>query len=82
MARISSGSSDGANWAERWGADDAGTSRWSELRLRSGSRTPAGWAIWRVRRAEELGVIAREEWMSPRLFFGVLLGAGLLMLKV
>ena len=76
MARISSGSSDGASWAERWGADDAGTSRWSELRS-FGSR--AGWAIQRARRAEELEVIAREEWISPRLFFGVLLGAGLLM---
>jgi hypothetical protein len=79
MARISSGSSEGASWAERWGADDAGTSRWSELRL-FGSR--AGWAVRRGRRAEELGVIAREEWISPRLFLGVLLGAGLLILKV
>ena len=81
MARISSGSSDGASWAERWGADDAGTSRWSELRSFR-SRALTGWAIWRARRAEELGVIAREEWISPRLFFGVLLGAGLLVLKV
>jgi hypothetical protein len=77
MARISSGSSEGASWAERWGADDAGTSRWSELILFG-----SDWAVRRARRAEELGVIARVEWMSPRLFFGVLLAAGLLIFKI
>ena len=56
MARISSGSSEGAGWAERWGTDEGGISRLSELRL-FGS-----WVGW-VRRGRwvELGVIAREE---------------------
>jgi len=67
MARISSGSSEGAGAADRFGPSERGTSRCVPSELRSGSlgvrRT--------LRRADALGVIEREEWMSPRRFLGV-----------
>jgi hypothetical protein len=60
MARISSGSSESAGWAERWGADEAGISRWSELKLFGST---VAWVVVCVRRGRraKLGVIASEE---------------------
>jgi hypothetical protein len=74
MARISSGSSEGAGAADKLGPSERGTSRCVPSELRSGSlgvrRT--------LRRADALGVIESEEWMSPRRFLGVLGPAGAL----
>ena len=78
MALISSGSSEGAAGAERLGAAlDNGTSRWvpSELRL-SGSVFLTG--CRRARRADAVGVMEKDEWMSPRRFLGVFVTNGLL----
>jgi hypothetical protein len=76
IARISSGSSEGAAGAERSGADeDGGRERWvlSEFRLSSFSR------LTRFALRETEGVRDREEWMSPRRFLGgVVTAAGLL----
>lgn len=67
MARISSGSSEGAGAADRFGPSERGTSRCVPSELRSGSlgvrRT--------LRRADALGVMEREEWISPLRFLGV-----------
>ena len=65
IARISSGSSDGAAAAERFGADDMGRSRWvpSELRLLRSLRVEG---VRRGLLADALGVILIEGWMSPR----------------
>ena len=67
IARISSGSSDGAALAERLGAEDGGLGGWvmSELRLLGSA------GVGRVER--RVGVNTKEEWMSPRRFIGVLL---------
>ena len=68
MARISSGSSEGAAAADKFGPSERGMSRCAPSELRSVSlgvrRT--------LRRADALGVIEREEWMSPLRFLGVL----------
>lgn len=78
MALISSGSSEGAAGAERLGAEfDIGTSRWvpSELRLSGSAFLTEG---RRARRADAVGVMEKDEWMSPRRFFGVFVTNGLL----
>ena len=78
MALISSGSSEGAAGAERLGAAlDIGTSRWvpSELRLSGSAFLTEG---RRARRADAVGVMEKDEWMSPRRFLGVFVTNGLL----
>ncbi len=66
MARISSGSSDGASGAERGGA----VSRLAPSELKGSDCSTFG-TDRRARRALELGVIDRDEWISPRRFLGV-----------
>ena len=80
MALISSGSSEGAAGAERLvAALDIGTSRWvpSELRL---SRSVFLTGCRRDRGADAVGVMVKDEWMSPRRFLGVFVTNGLLRL--
>ena len=68
MARISSGSPEGAGAADRFRPSERGTSRCVPSELKSGSlcvrRT--------LRRGDALGVIESEEWMSPRRFLSAL----------
>jgi len=76
MARISSGSSDGATVAERSGAEECGISRCAPSEFKLSASAPPG--LTPGRRVLRLGVRERDEWISPRLFFGVLGTAGLL----
>jgi hypothetical protein len=74
IARISSGSSEvGARGAERWGAEEAGRVMWDGAS--EGGMSMASELGARGTRLEAEGVRAREEWISPRRFFGGVFGA-------
>ena len=69
IARISSGSSEvGARGAERLGAEEAGRERWDGAS--EGGTSMESELRARGTRLEAEGVRAREEWISPRRFFG------------
>lgn len=87
MARISSGSSEGIVGAESWGAEEAGMESRSASASEEGRPSRLELLLWEreARGApppRREGVRLREEWMSPRLFFGVALTIGLLLFGV